>query len=392
MNAKRFRTNRHNFYVPLGLLFGLVVIAGLALTTAMPVLGQDHVGLICTPPPSGMLGWWPGEGNAKDITPHDHDGTLHGATFTSGEVGQAFSLDGVDDFVSVPNAPDLNIPSGKITVDAWIYPTAVGQFYPSILGKGNVGNFQESYALFLNPDNTIGFLVNTDGTATGRAIVFGVTPILTNTWTLVAGTYDGTSVKVYLNGLLDGTAPHIGTTINGTPNDLLIGKADRSTPNPSTFSDSYFNGRIDEAELFNQALSAADIANLHKAGSAGKCKCQEKPDEADGDIQNDDTSKSHVKMTAKRNCDDNGEVDYKDDSGEEMRGNNKSVATSRNTAMVSGQGNLLDGTPVYYTIVMVGNQPLIGLNLFSITWTTPAGSFFHRSGVMLDGLISVPLP
>jgi len=58
--------------------------------------------------------------------------------------------------------------------------------------------------------------------------------------------------------------------------------------------------------------------------------------------------------------------------------------------MVSGLGNLLDRTPVYYTAVMVGNQPLIGMNLFSIAWTTPAGSFFHRSGAMINGFITVP--
>jgi hypothetical protein len=400
MSAKRFRTNRHSFSVPLGLLFGLVVITGLVLSTAMPVLGQVPQAPSCTAPPLGMVGWWPGDGNANDITPHDHDGKLKDTDadmdtrFAPGKVGQAFLFDGTDDFVEVPNAPDLNIPSGKITVDAWIYPTAAGQFYPSVLGKGNVGNFQESYALFLDPGGAIDFLVNTDGTAAGRGIVFGVTPILLNTWTLVAGTYDGVSLKVYVNGVLDATAPHIGSAINGTPNDLLIGKADRT---PSGFTDSYFEGRIDEVELFSRALTGdvsggGEIGAIYKADTSGKCKCQEKPDEADGDIQNDDTSKSHVTMNAKRNCDDNGEVDYTDDRGEEMKGKNKAVAASGNTAMVNGEGNLLDGTPVYYTIVMVGNQP-IGMNLFSITWTTPTGSFFHKAGVMMPtGLISVPLP
>jgi hypothetical protein len=337
-----------------------------------------------------MIGWWPAEGNAKDITEHDHDGTLQGATFAPGEVGQAFSFDGTDDFVDVPNAPDLNIPSGKITVDAWIYPTALGQFYPSILGKGNVGNFQESYALFLNPDNTIGFLVNTDGTATGRGSVFGVTPVLPNTWTLVAGTYDGTSVNVYVNGGLDATAPHVGTTIYGTPNDLLIGKADRSTPNPSPYSDSYFNGRIDEAELFNQALSAADIANLYNAGNAGKCKCQEKPVDGEGDVKDNDGHKSKMSVRAERDCDDSGQTHFEDDSGKVMDGKVNSITIAGNTAIVSGPGNLSDGTPVQYTAVLLGNQPLIGLNLFSISWTTATGSVFQRSGALVNGFITVP--
>ncbi len=117
MIAKKLGTNRHNFSVPRGLLLGLLVITGLVLTTAMPILGQN--GSTCAAPPLGMVGWWPGDGNAKDITPHDHDGVLHGATFTSGEVGQAFSLEGTDDFVSVPNASALN--PTKITVDAWVF-------------------------------------------------------------------------------------------------------------------------------------------------------------------------------------------------------------------------------------------------------------------------------
>jgi hypothetical protein len=400
MNAKRFRTNRHRLYVPLGFLLGLVVIAGLALTIARPVLGADDVAPSCTAPPLGMVGWWPGDGNAKDITPHDHDGTFtDDNVFVQGEVGQAFLFDGTDDYVDVPNQPDLT--PASITVDAWINPagfTGTPPFPPSIVNKGNVGNFAESYALFLDPNtHLLGFLVNTNGSSdgSGRDLVYGTTPIPvgTNTWTFVAGTYDGKSVHVYVNGVLD-DGPRFGTAtgpIHATANDLLIGKADR-TSTRSPYPDSYFEGKIDEVELFSRALSGSEIVAINSAATAGKCKCQEKPDEADGDIQNDDTSKSHVKMTAKRNCDDNGEVDYTDDRGEEMKGKNKSVATSGNTAMVNGQGNLLDGTPVYYTIVMVGNQP-IGMNLFSITWTTPAGTFFHKAGVMMPtGLISVPLP
>jgi hypothetical protein len=57
---------------------------------------------------------------------------------------------------------------------------------------------------------------------------------------------------------------------------------------------------------------------------------------------------------------------------------------SGNKAIVSGQGNLLDGTHVDYTAVLVGNQPLIG-SLFSMTWTTATGEIFNRAGVMTNG-------
>ena len=53
----------------------------------------------CTPPPTGLVSWWPGDGNPNDIQ-DSNDGTLqNGVTFAAGKVGQAFSFDGVDDFV-----------------------------------------------------------------------------------------------------------------------------------------------------------------------------------------------------------------------------------------------------------------------------------------------------
>src|SRR5213080_193555 len=52
----------------------------------------------CIPPPAGVVAWYPGDGNASDT--QGHNGTLQGgATFTAGKVGQAFSLDGVNDYV-----------------------------------------------------------------------------------------------------------------------------------------------------------------------------------------------------------------------------------------------------------------------------------------------------
>jgi len=411
MITNKLKTSRTNSVVPSELRLGLLVVAALVLTSAMPAFGTDGVAQ-CTAAPSGLVGWWPGDGNAKDITPKDHDGTLKDdgtdassdtrfTTTTAGKVGRAFLFDGDRDYVKIPSSStsDLNIPSGKVSVDAWINITQYA-YYPSVLGKGDFGNNKESYALFVDPSGFAGFLVNRDGTSTGRALVIGKTKISTNTWTLVAGTYNGMSVHVYVNGSLDDdpllTFPATSGATNKiyqTTNDnVLIGKAHR-TPDvilTQGNGDTYFNGRIDEVELFNRALMASEIQTIYAHNIYGKCKCQKKPAEADGDVEDDDGHKSHVSMTAKRECDDNGQTDFKDDTGTEMKGENKAVAMSGNTAMVSGRGNLLDGTPVYYTAVLVGNQPLIGANLVSMTWTTATGSFFHRSGVMLDGYIVVP--
>jgi hypothetical protein len=77
----------------------------------------------CVQPPAGLVSWWPGDDNADDIQ-NGNDGTLqNGATFAAGMVGQAFSFDGVDDFVEVADSPSFT-PS-SLTLDAWVNPATL---------------------------------------------------------------------------------------------------------------------------------------------------------------------------------------------------------------------------------------------------------------------------
>src|SRR5438132_1222 len=69
----------------------------------------EFVGLAtCDSAPAGMVSWWKAEGNAND-SQGDNNGTIGGATFAPGEVGQAFSFDGVDDYVDAGNPASLNL-------------------------------------------------------------------------------------------------------------------------------------------------------------------------------------------------------------------------------------------------------------------------------------------
>src|SRR5690242_8648145 len=61
----------------------------------------------CTSAPPGMVGWWPGDSNANDIQGSNNGTLQNGATFATGEVGPAFSFDGVNDFVDVPTSNGL---------------------------------------------------------------------------------------------------------------------------------------------------------------------------------------------------------------------------------------------------------------------------------------------
>lgn len=219
--------------------------------------------------PGSLAGLWHLDQNsgvtATDSSGNVNDGTLVGATFTNtAKFGEhAVSFDGVDDFISVPDGDMSLNPASAITAEAWIHITAYG-FYPSVISKGNVGNYAESYALFVDPSGVLSFLVNTDGTSGGRGVVITGPAIPLNTWVHVAGTYDGAAVKTYLNGVQVGSVARTGT-INQLPNDVLIGKSDR-TSTPSPYLDSFFNGKIDEVRIWNRALGANEVLASAQAG------------------------------------------------------------------------------------------------------------------------------
>jgi hypothetical protein len=79
----------------------------------------------CAHVPAGLIAWWPGQSDAGDVLAA-HSGSLAGdTTFAAGKVGQGFSFDGDDDYVSVPDSPAL-YSAGSFSVDAWAKTATTG--------------------------------------------------------------------------------------------------------------------------------------------------------------------------------------------------------------------------------------------------------------------------
>ena len=103
-----------------------LVISAIGLFQLLGPTESEAANLACVPPPSGLVGWWPGDGSPNDIA-EGHDGVLrNGATFAPGMVGQAFSLGGVNDYVEISDEPNLRLSEGSFSIDAWILPTGPG--------------------------------------------------------------------------------------------------------------------------------------------------------------------------------------------------------------------------------------------------------------------------
>ena len=221
-------------------------------------------------PPAGMVSWWPGDGNASDIMDGNH-GTLSGdATFAQGLVGQAFSFDGVEDFVFVPASNSLNVASGSgITIDAWINSPDITLAGPLVEWNDEALFGVHFWTLAPLPAGTgpASLFANIRDTALNNRIISSAPGVLTsNTFEHVAVTYDKTTgfSTLYLNGEVVATA-NLGIFTPSTNFDLYFG----SRPSGGGI---FYQGIIDEIEIFDRALSQAEIRAIFEAGSAGKRK------------------------------------------------------------------------------------------------------------------------
>jgi CSLREA domain-containing protein len=215
------------------------------------------------------VSWYRAEGNANDFA-DGNNGTLQGgATFAAGEVGQAFSLNGTDAFVEIPDSPSLSV-TGAITLEAWINPNSVTGLH-EIISKYDSSISQESWALLVM-DGVVRaeFLGSGDGVL-ARVVDTNTAVISTGVFTHLAATFDPATqaVHIYVNGVDVPTTVQNGgivSSIFDSTSPMRIGSIVGGSGQTSEF----FDGRIDEVDVYNRALSTAEVQGLFNAGSEGK--------------------------------------------------------------------------------------------------------------------------
>jgi hypothetical protein len=223
----------------------------------------------CVAPPSGLVSWWPGDGNATDIA-DGNDGTLqNGATFDAGKVGQAFSLDGVDDYVDVPDSPNMSLGNKDMTVVAWVNiaaKTGEGIVTKTSAFSGTRGGDWD-LRWSLPPVDRFQFRVyQANGAPVGVVNADNLGSPQIGVWYFVVASYDRVAGTVNIqvdNGPADNVA-----AVGVAGDDIFpvrIGAwGDSRSP--------VFNGKVDEVQFFDRVLTPAEIQAEFLAGSAGKCK------------------------------------------------------------------------------------------------------------------------
>jgi hypothetical protein len=209
---------------------------------------------------SGLSAWWPANGTARELI-GGNEAILGGSTgYANGEVALAFNFDGGDDFIWAPASTNYNVgpsPSG-ITIEFWMKPNSLQQ--GSVLGWANsirverqnfnwIGSALRCYL------GTSGQYVQTPGNVWNNT-AWG--------WTHVAITYNKTNgiANIYINGSIQASA-NVGGSLMNTATDFYMGQVPGSA--------NFYSGQLDEITLYSRPLSAAEIAAIYAAGSAGKC-------------------------------------------------------------------------------------------------------------------------
>ena len=221
----------------------------------------------CVLPPAGLVAWWPGEGNADDVAGTNNGVLVGGTTFAQGEVGQSFSFDGNNQCVRIPHGSSLI--NSNYSLEAWVKPLA----QPSDPEHQDI-IFGQSYGhclLVVRPGITglrIAFLFGISHYTFYEVASSNEIPI--GQFSHVVGTWDGTTLRLYVSGALNAqSTPGASPVDSGCP--FYIGGAYNPAAGSCISSAQYFDGLIDEISYFNRALSAAEIQALYSAGSAGKC-------------------------------------------------------------------------------------------------------------------------
>jgi len=179
-----------------------------------------------------------------DITGNNHTGIINGSTWVNQTTGGAYSFDG-NDYITVNNGSGLDGLSG-ITVEIWIYNPNLTNYEYAISKRHDSDS---PWALYTHTNGNWVFSINsTNGVST---------PFTLGKWEYVVGTWNGTVSKIYINGTLKNSMNVITAMPMFPQNSVIVGAREANAGFNKIY---FFSGKMGEANVYNRALNATEIA------------------------------------------------------------------------------------------------------------------------------------
>ena len=203
------------------------------------------------PQPSGLIAHYPFNGNAEDESGNQNHGVVFGASLTEDRYGNpnsAFYFDGVDDYIEIADDELLDL-TAPFSIVTWVKTP----FTPNekvIIGKGE----ELPYTIGIRLDR---YWFKT-GNVSQSFINMSSTTVPNDSWKLLVGTYDGSTMRFYVDGILEAEEPLTAQLANDN-NPLNIGRR------PLNIGSSYVEGKIDDIRIYDNALSTQEISELYQS-------------------------------------------------------------------------------------------------------------------------------
>ena len=217
---------------------------GLDVTTSESQLSNtDYLlqGNDCVQPPPGLVDWWTADGDWNDSVGGHHGTPFNGVTFAPGKVGQAFSFDGIDDYIGLGEWFTYQ----DFTITMWVKP----------------GSTQNVYADIMDNNHTYGvnWVIQQNGGVTNQYSWGGPFNLSADQWQYLTVVHDSNgNYREYLNGSLSGTNNWGLINYTGS-NSLFFGKWGGNAGRN-------WKGLLDEIDVYNRTLSETEIASLFMRG------------------------------------------------------------------------------------------------------------------------------
>ncbi|MCC6223272.1 MAG: hypothetical protein IT201_07230, partial [Thermoleophilia bacterium] len=230
-----------------------------------PPAGGPYSDVVLADAPAGFwrLGDPAGQTLAQDASGGGHHGTfVNGAEAgvngaLAGEADTGARLDGVNDYADLGAVASV-AGTAPFTLEAWVRPSSVSSSYRRLLsGEWTQGGQRQGILLQLN--ETYGFTLQRWVNGAGRG-ASSKTTIGPGTWYHVIGTYDGTTLRIYVNGSLKGSRAD-SRNLASSPQSVQLGRA--------TTGGNLLQGDVDEVAVYPFALAAARVAEHFAVGTAG---------------------------------------------------------------------------------------------------------------------------
>ena len=259
MTTKHFWSRfNHTAELPLRLMVVVSMLIGALMLPMGTASAESSNRVMCENDPNLVGCWRMEEGSGTSLqdggaTPFN-DGTLNNSpTWVAGKYGQGLGFNGSNQYVLVPDENSLDITSA-ITLAAWVKPGKTGtqNIIKKAIGTGAPGGYELSLS-----NGGIVFIRLNGGTTTTTRLDSSITyPTNGTTWMHIAATTNGTFIKVYINGTLDTSKTVTPFIINTNATNIGIGAEPAATPI------NFFQGVIDDARIYNRALTDPEIAAL----------------------------------------------------------------------------------------------------------------------------------